>query len=235
VDFIPLAEETGLIVEIGEWVLKTASDDAARWPVPPGHPPVMLTVNLSARQMAADDFIDVVTRTLRSTTLDANRLVLELTESMLVGRNTDTLALLHRIRALGVRIAIDDFGTGYSSLGYLSQYPLDVLKIDRSFVHGMDKGPNGRTLASAVVALGRSLQLKVVAEGIERAEQEWELRNLGCDYGQGYLYSKPISTDDLANLLEVGDLGVSRPTQPTAAASPPPPLPNRSLMAAPVA
>ena len=211
-DFIPLAEETGLIVEIGEWVLQTAAADAAKWPVPPRQQPVTITVNLSARQMVDGNFIDIVKRVLQTTTLDSNRLVLELTESMLVGRNTETLALLHRIRALGVRLAIDDFGTGYSSLGYLAQYPLDVLKIDRSFVQGMEHGPNGRALASAVVALGRSLKLKVVAEGIERAEQEWDLLNLGCDYGQGYLYSKPISNYHLVDLLEVGDISAPRPS-----------------------
>ena len=212
-DFIPLAEETGIIVEIGEWVLRTAAREAANWPVPPGQQPITITVNLSARQMVDGNFIDVVKKALADTKLDANRLVLELTESMLVGRSTDTLALLHRIRALGVRLAIDDFGTGYSSLGYLSQYPLDVLKIDRSFVQGMDNGPNGRALASAVVALGRSLKLKVVAEGIERAEQEWDLCNLGCDFGQGYLYSKPVSAYQLAEMLLVGEVGASRPSQ----------------------
>ena len=231
-DFIPLAEETGIIVEIGEWVLKTAASDAAHWPVPPGQQPVTITVNLSARQMEDGNFIDVVTRTLESTALNPNRLVLELTESMLVGRNTDTLGLLHSIRGLGVRIAIDDFGTGYSSLGYLAQYPLDVLKIDRSFVQGMEKGPNGRALASAVVALGRSLKLKVVAEGIERAEQEWDLRNLGCDYGQGYLYSKPISSHRLERLLEIGDLGAPRPITPQPGPDGPL-LPKRSAMHTP--
>ena len=232
-DFIPLAEETGLIVEIGEWVLRTAATDAATWPVPPGQQPVTITVNLSARQMVDGNFIDILKKTLATSKLDADRLVLELTESMLVGRNNDTLALLHRIRALGVRLAIDDFGTGYSSLGYLSQYPLDVLKIDRSFVQGMDQGPNGRALASAVVALGRSLKLKVVAEGIERAEQEWDLRNLGCDYGQGYLYSRPISCYQLADLLEIGEIGAPRPSTKPAVSGPL--LPKRNSLNTPLA
>ncbi len=232
-DFIPLAEETGLIVEIGEWVLRTAATDAAQWPIPPGQQPVTITVNLSARQMVDGNFIDIVKKVLATTKLDADRLVLELTESMLVGRSTDTLALLHRIRALGVRLAIDDFGTGYSSLGYLSQYPLDVLKIDRSFVQGMDHGPNGRALASAVVALGRSLKLKVVAEGIERAEQEWDLRNLGCDYGQGYLYSRPISNYQLCDLLEVGEIGAPRPSSKNSMSGPL--LPKRSSANTPLA
>ncbi len=234
-DFIPLAEETGLIVDIGEWVLQQACTDAVKWPVSPGQQPATITVNLSARQIVDGNFVDIVAKILASTKLDADRLVLELTESMLVGRSTDTLALLHRIRALGVRLAIDDFGTGYSSLGYLSQYPLDVLKIDRSFVQGMDHGPNGRALASAVVALGRSLKLKVVAEGIERAEQEWDLRNLGCDYGQGYLYSKPISAYQLNDLLAVGDLGAPRPTavRPTSGTSPL--FPKRGTMSTPMA
>ena len=214
-EFIPLAEETGTIVEIGAWVLKTAALAATKWPVPPGQQPVTVTVNLSARQMVDGNFVDVLRETLETTQLDPQRLVLELTESMLAGRNSDTLALLHRIRALGVRLAIDDFGTGYSSLGYLSQYPLDVLKIDRSFVTGMDTGANGRALASAVVALGRSLKLKVVAEGVERAEQEWDLLNLGCDYGQGYLYSKPVTSYQLADLLEVGDISAPRPAAST--------------------
>jgi diguanylate cyclase (GGDEF)-like protein/PAS domain S-box-containing protein len=223
-DFIPLAEETGFIVEIGEWVLKTAATDATTWPVPPGQKPLTVTVNLSARQMVDGNFIDILTKVLKHTRLDANRLVLELTESMLVGRSNDTLALLHRIRELGVRLAIDDFGTGYSSLGYLSQYPLDVLKIDRSFVQGMEHGPNGRALASAVVALGRSLKLRVVAEGIERVEQEADLVSLGCDYGQGYLYSKPISLYQLTSLIESGDVTTPRPTNTrvTPAQTPPP-------------
>ena len=220
-------------MEIGEWVLKTAATDAATWPIPPGQKPVTITVNLSARQMVDGNFIDIVKKTLATTKLDADRLVLELTESMLVGRNTDTLALLHRIRALGVRLAIDDFGTGYSSLGYLSQYPLDVLKIDRSFVQGMDNGPNGRALASAVVALGRSLKLKVVAEGIERAEQEWDLLNLGCDYGQGYLYSRPISCYQLADLLEIGEIGAPRPAAKPAVTGPL--LPGQSALNTPLA
>jgi diguanylate cyclase (GGDEF)-like protein/PAS domain S-box-containing protein len=211
-DFIPLAEETGFIVEIGEWVLRTAAMEAASWPVPPGQKPLTISVNLSARQMVDGNFIETLQTVLKHTRLDANRLVLELTESMLVGRSNDTLALLHRIRDLGVRLAIDDFGTGYSSLGYLSQYPLDVLKIDRSFVQGLDNGPNGRALASAVVALGRSLKLRVVAEGIERTEQEADLISLGCDYGQGYLYSKPVSLYQLVSLLQTGDVRTPGPT-----------------------
>jgi diguanylate cyclase (GGDEF)-like protein/PAS domain S-box-containing protein len=233
VEFIPLAEETGVIVEIGEWVLKTAAATAAAWPSPPGQKPITITVNLSARQMVDGNFVNVVQHILDTTRLDADRLVLELTESMLVGNNQGTLALLHRIRALGVRLAIDDFGTGYSSLGYLSQYPLDVLKIDRSFVQGMDHGPNGRALASAVVALGRSLKLKVVAEGIERAEQEADLRNLGCDFGQGYLYSRPISSYQLGDLLLAG-LNPTVPVAPRPVVGGPL-LPKRSSMGTPLA
>jgi diguanylate cyclase (GGDEF)-like protein/PAS domain S-box-containing protein len=234
-DFIPLAEETGLIVDIGAWVLQTAAADAANWPIPPGQAPVTITVNLSARQMVDGNFTEILKKTLATTKLDANRLVLELTESMLVGHNKDTLALLHRIRALGVRLAIDDFGTGYSSLGYLSQYPLDVLKIDRSFVQGMEHGPNGRALASAVVALGRSLKLKVVAEGIERAEQEADLRNLGCDLGQGYLYSRPISCYQIATMLESGSLGIAQPGGTSTVVTGGPLQPNRASLATPLA
>jgi diguanylate cyclase (GGDEF)-like protein/PAS domain S-box-containing protein len=234
VEFIPLAEETGLIVGIGQWVLKKACADAAAWPTPPGGVAPTVTINLSARQLIDDSFHDDVAATLKATGLSANRVVLELTESMLVGRSDSTMSLLHRLRALGVRLAIDDFGTGFSSLGYLSQYPLDVLKIDKSFVQGLDKGPNGRALASAVVALGRSLKLKVVAEGVERAEQEWDLRNLGCDYGQGFMYSRPVATAQLAKLLEVGEIDAPRPSRYTPASGAPL-LPKRSATGTPVA
>lgn len=202
VDFIPIAEQSGLIVSIGRWVMLHACAHARHWSRSmPEMPPVTVTVNLSARQLGDDHLIDDVANALRVAGLRRDQLVLELTESTLLANSEETIGILTGLKSLGVRLAIDDFGTGYSSLSYLHRFPVDVLKIDKSFVEGVDGGPGASALASAVVALGNSLGLRVVAEGIEHESQHRALQQLGCKFGQGYLYSRPLPPADVMPFL----------------------------------
>jgi len=191
--FIPQAEATGLIVPLGRWVLRQACEQLARWHADwPAARRLRMSVNLSARQFQYDGLVTDVATALRDSGVDPSFLVLEITESMLM-RDTDaTLATLRTLKELGIRLAIDDFGTGYSSLSYLRQFPVDILKIDRSFVNGMAGEGGDSTLAEAVVQMGRALRLQTVAEGIETTDQWSALRGLGCDYGQGYLFARPV-------------------------------------------
>jgi diguanylate cyclase (GGDEF)-like protein/PAS domain S-box-containing protein len=213
-DFIPLAEETGLIVPIGRWVLRRACAEAAAWPVAPGRSPITITVNLSARQVTEEGLLADVAHALASSGLPGHRLVLELTESTLVTREAVMRERLQELKALGVRLAVDDFGTGLSSLASLSQYPLDVLKVDKQFVRGLDAGDAGRALARAVVSLGKALRLQVVAEGIETRDQEWDLRALGCEFGQGFLYAAPVAAEAIETMIALGEVDVPRPLAP---------------------
>jgi diguanylate cyclase (GGDEF)-like protein/PAS domain S-box-containing protein len=199
--FIPLAEETGLVVPLGAWVLAAACAEAAGWGEGGDGAPT-LTVNVSARQLDEPGFVDAVAAVLARTGLRAHRLLLELTESVLAQHDGPTLGTLRALKALGVRLGIDDFGTGYSSLRYLQRFPVDVLKVDRSFVAGLGEGPaaggdaggeaaDGVALARAVLALGSTLSLRTVAEGVETEGQRAQLLALGCEYGQGYLFARP--------------------------------------------
>jgi EAL domain-containing protein (putative c-di-GMP-specific phosphodiesterase class I) len=189
-DFIPIAEETGLIVPIGAWVLRRACADAAAWP---GEPKV--AVNLSPVQSRRGaDLVAVVRDALRVSGLPPGRLELEITEGLLLHDTEAALLTLTELRALGCSIAMDDFGTGYSSLGYLWRFPFDKLKIDRSFVLGMGEDPKAAAIVSSVVALGRALGLTVTAEGVETAEQAASLRDAGCAQGQGFLLGRPAAT-----------------------------------------
>jgi diguanylate cyclase (GGDEF)-like protein len=201
-DFIPIAEETSLIIHIGEWVLREACAQTRRWEEE-GLPPIRVAVNVSARQFLDQSLVARVYQALRETMLEPSRLVLELTESILMesARERD---VLDELRAIGLRISIDDFGTGYSSLAYLTQFPLDSLKIDRSFVTGIDQNPDGIAIISAIVAMARSLGLKVVAEGVETLEELAVLRKQGCDEIQGYLFSKAVPADVIATYLREG-------------------------------
>ncbi|HYW51780.1 MAG TPA: EAL domain-containing protein, partial [Gemmatimonadaceae bacterium] len=205
-DFIPLAEQSGLIVAIGRWVLLHACAHARHWSRSMPHlKPITVTVNLSARQLGDADLLDDVANALRVAGLRRNQLVLELTESTLLANSEETIGILTSLKSLGVRLAIDDFGIGYSSLSYLHRFPVDVLKIDRSFVQDVTEGPGGSALASAVVALGNSLGLRTVAEGIETEEQHAVLVTLGCELGQGYLFAPPMRpTAVIAYLMEHG-------------------------------
>jgi diguanylate cyclase (GGDEF)-like protein/PAS domain S-box-containing protein len=194
--FIGLAEDTGLIVPLGRWVLETACAKALEWPDDVG-----VAVNLSPRQLERDEFVDELREVLRSTGIRPARLVLEITESVIVQDVEAIVARLSAIRAEGVRIAIDDFGTGYSSLGSLMQLPVDVLKIDRSFVSTMLEQPAGTSLVKVLIDMGRTLGLEVVAEGIERADQAWTLMSQQCHQGQGFLYSPPVEPEEFADFL----------------------------------
>ena len=213
-DFIPIAEQSGLIVAIGRWVMLHACAHARHWSRSlPELLPVTVTVNLSARQLGDEHLIDDVANALRVAGLRRDQLVLELTESTLLANSEETVGILTSLKSLGVRLAIDDFGTGYSSLSYLHRFPVDVLKIDRSFVEGVADGPGASALANAVIALGNSLGLRTVAEGIESEEQHAVLAKLGCKFGQGYLFSPPLPPGDvMPYLARHGQRGTGRNT-----------------------
>jgi len=189
-DFIPLAESTGLIVQVGEWVLEQACAQAAVWRGA-GLPPFRLAVNVSAREFTASLPVRVAD-TLARYRLDPSWLELEITESTLMHDIDDVIAIMDRIHALGVALSLDDFGTGYSSLSYLKRFPIDTLKIDRSFTNGLPLDPSDCAIASTIISMGRKLGHRVIAEGVETLEQMAFLRDAGCDEVQGYLYGKPL-------------------------------------------
>ncbi|MBT8228231.1 MAG: EAL domain-containing protein [Dactylosporangium sp.] len=201
-EFIPLAESTGLIVPLGRWVLQRACAQAVAWqrawPIASG---LRVSVNLSARQFQYSGLVEDVAKVLRTTGITPSSVVLEITESLLMLDTEATVATLNELKALGVRLAIDDFGTGYSSLSYLRRFPVDIIKIDRSFIDGITTESENSTLTEAVVSLGRSLRLQTVAEGIETPEQSARLRALGCDYGQGFLFARPVRAEDIEPML----------------------------------
>ncbi|MCK5779071.1 MAG: EAL domain-containing protein [Rhodospirillales bacterium] len=199
-EFVPIAEETGLIVPIGEWVLRTACQEAAQWKAADGQP-VQVAVNLSALQFLHGDLVARVTRSLKESGLAPERLDLELTESLLVERPDETIATLNRLKELGISISMDDFGTGYSSLSYLTKFPLDSLKVDRAFVTDLPEDRDAVVVVRAIVGMAKQLDLHIVAEGIETERQMEFLHGLGCHTGQGYLFSKPISNDQFMDLL----------------------------------
>jgi EAL domain-containing protein (putative c-di-GMP-specific phosphodiesterase class I) len=195
-EFIPLAEDTGHILAIGQWVLQTAATQAAEWSRRLGRP-VDVAVNLSPRQLADDRILATVQECLATAGLPACQLTLEVTEGVLV-RDIDIVAgRLQKVRELGVRIAIDDFGTGYSSLSYLQSLPVDIVKIDRSFISDLAVSEVALRLVSSIVALGRSLCLDVVAEGVETKQQADALRKLACPSAQGYLFARPLPADSI--------------------------------------
>jgi diguanylate cyclase (GGDEF)-like protein len=196
-DFIPLAEETGLIVPIGQWVLHQACKDAATWPEDVG-----VTVNLSASQFSASALDKTVEVALTLSGLAARRLELEITESVLLQDDPTTLALLHRLRGIGVRIALDDFGTAFASLSYLRSFPFDTIKIDRSFVRDLPQRSDCLAIVEAVAGLARKLNMNSVAEGIETEAQLTAARNSGCDEVQGYLFNRPMPADEIRAVLE---------------------------------
>ncbi|MGY1601918.1 putative bifunctional diguanylate cyclase/phosphodiesterase [Geodermatophilus sp. SYSU D00815] len=190
-EFVPLAEDTGLIVPIGAWVLAEAARQAVAWSQEAGRP-IRMAVNLSPRQLAEEDIVATVAGALEDTGLPAAQLTLEVTESVLVQDVDRVVDRLLALRALGVRVAIDDFGTGYSSLSYLRRLPADIIKIDRSFVTDLAQDGASRTLISSIIELARSLRLDVVAEGVEDAVQRSVLQSLQCSHAQGYLFARPL-------------------------------------------
>ncbi len=201
-EWIDLAEQTGDIVPIGRWILREACRQARDWQIRLDRPDLRISVNLSARQFREHDIVSTVRTVLEETGLPPASLVLEITESGLMRRTASTIALLTALRELGTHLAIDDFGTGYSSLSYLERFPIDILKIDRTFVSSTGAGAS--PIARAVIDLGRTLELEVIAEGIEHAEQARWLMDLGCRFGQGFLYARPVGAAALEALLAEG-------------------------------
>jgi diguanylate cyclase (GGDEF)-like protein/PAS domain S-box-containing protein len=193
VEFIPVAEETGMIVQIGEYVLRESCRQMQKWQVIlPSDPPLFISVNLSVKQFSQPDLVDKVASILKETKLNPKHLKLEITESAVMENVDDTTELLTRLRDLGLRISMDDFGTGYSSLSHLRRFPIDTLKIDRSFVNQMSEDEENAEIVSTIVGLAQNLGMDVVAEGVETPEQLKALKALGCEYGQGYFFSKPL-------------------------------------------
>ena len=198
--FIPLAEETGLIVPIGKWVLNTACTQNVAWQRA-GLPPLLMAVNLSARQFADEELLNDIAATLENSGMKPELLELELTESMVMQNADRAGKVLADIKQMGVRLAIDDFGVGYSSLTHLKRFPIDTLKVDQSFIRGIPQDLEDKAITKAIIAMGKSLNLTVVAEGVETLEQETFLRDHACDETQGYYFSKPITNDQFAELL----------------------------------
>ena len=200
--FIPLAEETGLIVPIGRWVLAEACRQGRRWQVASTDGTVpSISVNISGAQLEDPDFTAEVAAVLAETRFSPEHLILEITESVLMSTDRALLGRLHELRALGVRLAIDDFGTGYCNLSYLQDFPLDILKIDKTFITRVAEQGGDAVLASTIVGLASTLSLRTVAEGIEHADQRDHLIALGCGYGQGYLFARPITADEVTQMM----------------------------------
>jgi EAL domain-containing protein (putative c-di-GMP-specific phosphodiesterase class I) len=200
--FIPIAEASGLIVPLGRWVLRESCLQLARWRAEhPQAADMYVSVNLSVRQFQAPGLVDDVAAAIADAGVPAEQVTLELTETLLMRDTTATVDALAALKALGVRLAVDDFGTGYSALGYLKRFPVDILKIDKSFVDGVAVNAEDAALAHTIVQLGRTLNLQTLAEGIESIDQSSQLEALGCTYGQGYLFARPTAPDEIAALL----------------------------------
>jgi predicted signal transduction protein with EAL and GGDEF domain len=199
IEFIPLAEETGLIVPIGAWVLRQACAEAAQWPGS-----VKVAVNLSAVQFRHNALMETVTQALSASGLPASRLELEITESVLLNNSADTLCTLHALRDMGASIAMDDFGTGYSSLSYLRSFPFDKIKIDQSFVRDISEKPDSVAIIRAIVGLADSLGMQTTAEGVETSDQLSCVKGEGCTQVQGYFFSRPVPALDARQMLHKG-------------------------------
>jgi EAL domain-containing protein (putative c-di-GMP-specific phosphodiesterase class I) len=212
--FIGIAEEAGLIVPIGRKVLEESCHAAAAWQASdPDASPVRLAVNVSMRQLADPQLVETVRRILATSGIQPTCLSLELTEGALIEETESVYSTLEELKELGVLLALDHFGTGYSSLGYLKRLPFDVIKLDQSFVQKLGEGATDKGIVTAVVALAQTLDLSVVAEGVETAEQLAIVRALGCHYAQGHHFSPPVGADEFGRLLEAGRL-VSFDTAP---------------------
>jgi EAL domain-containing protein (putative c-di-GMP-specific phosphodiesterase class I) len=198
--FIPLAEETGLIVPISEWVLREACVQNKAWQ-DQGFPPLLISINLSPRQFRQKDLVQRISGILQETHLEPRFLELEITEGTIMHQAERAVAVLEELHRIGVQVSVDDFGTGYSSLAYLKRFPVQTLKIDQSFVRDLTTDADGAGIVAAVVAMAKSLKLHVIAEGVETKEQLASLAKLKCDEYQGYYFSKPVPAEDFARLL----------------------------------
>jgi EAL domain-containing protein (putative c-di-GMP-specific phosphodiesterase class I) len=216
-EFIPIAEQSGLILALGSWVLKEACETFVAWQRC-GLRPGLLSVNVSAAQFTSGNFAGTVEQILKRTGLAAEHLELELTESMVMADVADSAKEMERLKQAGVRIAIDDFGTGYSSLSHLHHLPIDTLKIDRSFINQLDAASSTRPIVESVVALGKTLEIQTVAEGVETADQRQYLTDIGCDFLQGFLLARPLAPSDAEARLRSSGAATNpvsaRPTGP---------------------
>ena len=202
-DFVPIAEDCGLIVPIGQWVLREACRQARAW-IDEGRRPMAVAVNVSAVEFRDPHFLDNVRDGSDDNRLDGRYLEVELTESSLMQHAESSALALQALKDMGVQVAIDDFGTGYSSLSYLRQFPIDALKVDQSFVHEISPDPVDTSIVSAVISMGRSLGHRVIAEGVETREQLAFLQAQRCAEGQGYYFSRPLVAEQFVSLLETG-------------------------------
>jgi predicted signal transduction protein with EAL and GGDEF domain len=225
--FIPLAEETGLIVPIGRWALREACAQNMAWQYR-GLRPVSMAVNLSPRQFSDENLLRDIDEALAASGMSPVLLQIEVTESMMMRNVARAIKVLDEIQSRGIRIAIDDFGTGYSSMSLMKQFPIDTIKIDRSFVRDLPDDTEDRAIAQAIINMGRALGMTIVAEGVETVEQETFLRAHGCDEMQGFLFSRPQPSDQMANLLRPAPQMVAPPLQPVAGGDLKKPAPRRS-------
>lgn len=208
-DFIPLAEDTGLIVPLGNWILDEACLQAHKWQARYGYrEKLSVTVNIAGRQFQEDSLVETVERALARSGLSPQSLILEITETTMLKNTAATILKLNELKRLGIRFAVDDFGTGYSSLSYLQRFPVDILKIDKSFIDKICQSREGAAVARAIITMSETLHLKTIAEGIESGSQQTELRRLGCEMGQGYLFSKPLRARDMSKFLRDSSLMV---------------------------
>ena len=205
-EFIPLCEETGLIIPMGEWILKAACEQLLIWRKQ-GYDLRRIAVNLSGRQIQERNLVEMVERILLETGCPSGSLELEITEGFIMQHPEQSISVLQQIRALGVELSVDDFGTGHSSLNYLKRLPINRLKIDRTFVWDIGENPDGEVITKAVIAMGHSLNLQITAEGIETPGQRKFLEELGCNEAQGYLFSRPLPVDEVSQLMKRGVLG----------------------------
>ena len=201
--FIPIAEDSGLIVPIGRWVLREACKQARAW-MDAGLPPIPMAVNISSIEFRNPNFLASVRTILKETRWDPHHLEIEMTESLLMQNSDSSASVLQALKTMGVQLALDDFGTGYSSLSYLKRFPIDVLKVDQSFVRDISTNSSDAAIIEAIISMGKSLKQRVIAEGIETQEQLTFLRGHHCDEGQGYYFSPPVVAEQFALLLGTG-------------------------------
>jgi EAL domain-containing protein (putative c-di-GMP-specific phosphodiesterase class I) len=209
--FIELAEETGLIIPIGWWVLREACRQIRMWQTRfPTDPPLTISVNFSGKQLKQPHLVERIERMLQETSLDPHSLKLEITENAVMDHTGAVIATLSQLKALGIQIQLDDFGTGYSSLSYLQHFPIDTIKIDRSFISQMGVNGNGPGIVQTIVVLAHELAMNVIAEGVETGEQLAQLEQLECEYGQGYLIARPLDGEAAEALI--AEAFADRPT-----------------------